>query len=64
MNKGKITQVIGPVVDVEFESGRLPGRIEPEEDADAGREEDGDRHGVDGHHGRHALIDPQQFGSL
>ncbi|GAB4164899.1 MAG: F0F1 ATP synthase subunit beta [Geothermobacteraceae bacterium] len=24
MNKGKITQVIGPVVDVEFESGKLP----------------------------------------
>ena len=24
MNKGKITQVIGPVVDVEFEAGRLP----------------------------------------
>ena len=24
MNKGKITQVIGPVVDVEFEAGKLP----------------------------------------
>ena len=24
MNKGKITQVIGPVVDVEFEPGKLP----------------------------------------
>jgi F-type H+-transporting ATPase subunit beta len=24
MNKGKITQVIGPVIDVEFESGQLP----------------------------------------
>ncbi len=24
MNKGKITQVIGPVIDVEFEAGRLP----------------------------------------
>ncbi|PLX99237.1 MAG: hypothetical protein C0624_13850, partial [Desulfuromonas sp.] len=24
MNKGRITQVIGPVVDVEFEAGKLP----------------------------------------
>ena len=24
MNKGKITQVIGPVVDIEFEPGKLP----------------------------------------
>jgi F-type H+-transporting ATPase subunit beta len=24
MNKGKITQVIGPVIDVEFEAGKLP----------------------------------------
>jgi F-type H+-transporting ATPase subunit beta len=24
MNKGKITQVIGPVIDVEFEAGQLP----------------------------------------
>ena len=24
MNKGNITQVIGPVVDIEFEVGKLP----------------------------------------
>ena len=24
MNKGKIVQVLGPVVDVEFDNGRLP----------------------------------------
>ena len=24
MNKGKIVQVIGPVVDVQFEAGKLP----------------------------------------
>ena len=24
MNKGKIVQVLGPVIDVEFESGELP----------------------------------------
>ena len=24
MNKGKVTQVMGPVVDVEFEQGQLP----------------------------------------